>query len=409
MNNTKTFSIKDIASGIYDGPHATPPDSTDGPIFLSIDNVTDEGRLDLSEVKHISERDFPRWIKRVTPKKDDVVFSYEATLHKYAILPEGFHGCLGRRMALVRPNQEKVFPRFLHYYFLSRKWRSIIEANIISGATVNRIPIKKFPYFKVNIPALVSQKNIVDLVAPYDDLIDTNRRRIKLLEESARLLYREWFVYFKFPNHEKVKIVDSVPEGWKTSVVKDCISFISRGPSLDYISDGEDDGIPVLNQRCIRSGEIELDSVEYAKELSLRQQDLYLKEFDILINSMGEGTLGRVSRNLSIHYAMIIHNCITVVRVNENIINQTILFYRLSAAQTYLETMGLGSTGQTSLKKEVIERIKILIPPKELREQFDSIVKPIWLEVGSLKIQNQKLAQARDLLLPRLMSGAIEV
>jgi type I restriction enzyme S subunit len=193
------------------------------------------------------------------------------------------------------------------------------------------------------------------------------------------------------------------------STVKDCTSFISRGPTLDYISEGEDDGVPVLNQRCVRNGEIELDTIEYAKELSLRKKDLYLREFDIIVNSMGEGTLGRVSRNLSIKYPMIVHNCITVIRANEDIIEQTILFYRLSAAHTYLETVGLGSTGQTSLKKEIIERIKILIPKKELREQFESIVKPIWIEVGALKIQNQKLAQARDLLLPRLISGNIEV
>lgn len=107
MKHTNSFPIKDISIGIYDGPHATPPESTEGPIFLSIDNVTDEGRLDLSKVKLISERDFPKWTRRVTPKKDDIVFSYEATLHRYAILPDGFRGCLGRRMALVRPNQEE--------------------------------------------------------------------------------------------------------------------------------------------------------------------------------------------------------------------------------------------------------------------------------------------------------------
>jgi len=295
-------------------------------------------------------------------------------------------------------------PKFIYY-----KLQTLKLNRFKGGASVPTLNRNNLDNLLVQIPDIPIQEEIASTLSAYDNLIDTNRRRIQLLEEAARLLFREWFVYFRFPGYEKVKIVDGEPEGWKTSTVKDCISFISRGPSLDYISEGEDDGIPVLNQRCIRNGEIDLDSVEHAKEVSLKQQDLYLKKFDILINSMGKGTLGRVSRNLSINHPMIIHNCITVVRANENIFNQTILFYRLCAAQTYLETMGLGSTGQTSLKKEVIERIKILIPPEELRDRFNSIIKPIWIKVGALKIQNKKLTQARDLLLPRLMSGEIEV
>src|SRR3989344_1883484 len=291
MKQTNSFPIKDISIGIYDGPHATPPDSTEGPIFLSIDNVTDEGRLDLSEVKLISERDFPRWTRRVTPKKDDIVFSYEATLHRYAILPDGFCGCLGRRMALVRPNQEKVFPRFLHYYFLSRKWRSIIEANIISGATVDRIPIKKFPYFKVDIPALPVQENIAGLVTPYDDLIDINRRRIQLLEESARLLFREWFVYFRFPGHEKVEIVDGVPEGWKKEKINKLVTF-KRGVetgSNNYLETYESGSFPFFRVSDLvdRNPSIFVDE-QYAKSALLKKSDIVVS----LDGSVGIVSLG---------------------------------------------------------------------------------------------------------------------
>ena len=80
--------------GIYDGPHATPPEAESGPVFLGIKNVTAGGRLDLSDIRHVSEQDFPKWTLRVTPRENDVVFSYEATLHRYALIPEGFNGCL---------------------------------------------------------------------------------------------------------------------------------------------------------------------------------------------------------------------------------------------------------------------------------------------------------------------------
>jgi len=124
MSDLQTAPIKDFLLGIYDGPHATPKEADEGPIFLGIKNVTPEGRLDLTEIRHVSEQEFPKWTKRVSPQKDDVVFSYEATLHRYALIPEGFHGCLGRRMALVRPDQGKIIPRFLHYYFMSPAWKA---------------------------------------------------------------------------------------------------------------------------------------------------------------------------------------------------------------------------------------------------------------------------------------------
>ena len=98
--------IKDFCLGIYDGPHATPTESDEGPIFLGIKNITNDGRIDLTEVRHVSEEDFPKWTRRVTPLPGDVVFTYEATLHRYAVVPEGFRGCLGRRVALLRPDPE---------------------------------------------------------------------------------------------------------------------------------------------------------------------------------------------------------------------------------------------------------------------------------------------------------------
>lgn len=98
---TTIIPIKDICVGIYDGPHATPPAANSGGVFLGISNITKNGHLDLSNIKYISEEYLPKWTKRVTPQEGDIVFSYEATLNLYAIIPKNFYGCLGRRMALI--------------------------------------------------------------------------------------------------------------------------------------------------------------------------------------------------------------------------------------------------------------------------------------------------------------------
>ena len=234
--------IKEFAVGIYDGPHATPKPSDEGPIFLGIKNVTEDGRLDFSELRHVSEAEFPKWIRRIKPQRDDIVFSYEATLHRYARIPDGFEGCLGRRMALLRPDQDKVDPRFLHYYFLSPAWRAKMDAIKVTGATVDRIPLTIFPDTEVSLPGLENQFRIADVLSAYDDLIENNWRRIALLEEAARLLYREWFVHFRFPGHEHVKITDGLPVGWEQRVLGDVVEVVRDTVKP---SDFEDDDIHI--------------------------------------------------------------------------------------------------------------------------------------------------------------------
>lgn len=181
--------IKTICKGIYDGPHATPPESSSGAVFLGIPNFIN-GQLDLSNIRYISEQDLPKWTKRVTPQPNDIVFSYEATLNLYAIIPKGFWGCLGRRMALIRVDEKKADYKFLYYHFYSTAWRSVIQEHTVTGATVDRIPLVSFPDFLVELPDLPTQRRIASILSAYDDLIENNRRQIKLLEEAAQRLYR---------------------------------------------------------------------------------------------------------------------------------------------------------------------------------------------------------------------------
>lgn len=219
MLERQTIPIREVYAGMYDGPHATPKPSESGPIFLGIKNVGESGQLDLSYVRHISEEEYPRWIKRVKLRYGDIVFSYEATLNRYAMIPKGFRGCLGRRMALIRPDESKACGKFLYYYFFGQEWRNVIAQNTLIGSTVDRIPIAKLPDFPITVPPLPTQRKIAAILSAYDDLIENNLRRIKMLEEMAQNLYREWFVKFRFPGHQHARLTDSplgrIPEGWE--------------------------------------------------------------------------------------------------------------------------------------------------------------------------------------------------
>lgn len=373
-------AIKDICTGIYDGPHATPPLSDTGAIFLGISNFNN-GRLDFSDIRYISEDDLPKWTKRVIPQKNDIVFSYEATLNLYAIIPEGFRGCLGRRMALLRVDETKADYKFLYYYFYSDAWRATVNENIVLGATVDRIPLIKFPDFPVELPPLETQHRIADILSAYDDLIENNQKQIKLLEEAAQRLYKEWFVGLRFPGHENTKIVDGVPEGWSRGLLKELIS-VNYGK--DHKKAPDDGNIPVygsggLMRKCNKSlfsGE----AVLIPRKGSLNNI-MYVDETFWTVDTMFYATMKQP------------HTAIFV-------------YFFVKAFDMYSMNIGAAVPSMTT---KILDAMDVVIPDKETLEKFDKLTKTYFNKIKTLQGQNERLKIARDLLLAKLMSGEVEV
>lgn len=375
--------IKEIWKGFYDGPHATPPVSDCGGIFLGISNITPNGHIDLSDIKYISEQDLPKWTKRVVPQGGDIVFSYEATLNLYAIIPENFYGCLGRRMALIRVDENKISNKFLYYYFFSDEWRATIAENTIVGATVDRIPIAKFPEFPISLPPLKEQKRIADILSAYDDLIENNQKQIKLLEEAAQRLYKQWFIDLRYPGHETTKIVDGLPEGWKKGKVGDVAEF-KRGKVITkaQVADGN---IPV-----VAGG---LEPAYYHNTANTTAP---------VITVSGSGA-----------------NAGFVQLYNENVfasdcsfadVNTTPYVYfvysLLKDKKTELDSLQKGAA-QPHVYAKDINALATIIPTDEILKKYTKIVSPYFDKIKILKTQNKNLTQARDRLLPKLMNGEI--
>jgi len=366
--------IKDFALGIYDGPHATPKESSDGAIFLGIKNITDDGRLDFSEIRFVSEEEFPRWTRRVNPSPGDVVFTYEATLHRYAVIPDGFRGCLGRRVALIRPDPKKADSRFLLYYLLSHEWRKVVESYIITGATVDRIPLEKLPDFPAALPEIEVQKEIASVLSAYDDLIENNRRRIALLEESARLLYQEWFVRLRFPGHENTRIVDGVPEGWERVPLGECV-MLNYGKALKA-EDRVNGPFPV-----------------YGSSGVVGSHDNPLAQGPGIIVGR-KGNVGSVFWSSKDFYAID-----TVYYVDAETSNLYI-FYALKHMH-FIST----DVAVPGLNRDLAYSRPLLLPSKSTLMQFLETVSPMHKQMAKLEEIITKLKGARDLLLPRLMSG----
>jgi type I restriction enzyme S subunit len=179
-------AIKHAYEDLFDGPHATPKTSDTGPIFLGIKNIKEAGGLDLAAIRHISNEDFPAWTKRVLPKEGDIVFTYEATLNRYALIPKGFNGCLGRRLALIRPRNE--YRHFLYLHLFSDDWRNVIRKNTLSGVTVDRIPLTTLPEFPVLLPPVDIAATFEKLASPFFGLIQNLSDKCTNLRAQRDLL-----------------------------------------------------------------------------------------------------------------------------------------------------------------------------------------------------------------------------
>jgi type I restriction enzyme S subunit len=239
-----------------------------------------------------------------------------------------------------------------------------------------------FPEFEVLVPELQEQRQIADVLSAYDDLIATNQRRIALLENAARRLYREWFVHLRFPGHESVPVKDGVPEGWRAAPLERALA-LQRGfdlPSGDRVA-GD---IPVYASTGI-NGFHNVAKVKGPGVVTGRS-----------------GTLGMV------HYvSQDFWPLNTSLWVKEfRAVSPLIAYFILS--DLHLEQLNSGASVPT-LDRKVAHQLPILIPPAAVMDAFDMRVKPLFDQIHTLRANNETTARARDLLLPKLMSGQLDV
>ena len=172
--------IGEVVEGVYDGPHATPAEADEGPVFLGIKNLTGTG-LDLADIRHIAESDWAQWTRRVTPRAGDIVFSYEATLGFFALIPPELRCCLGRRLALIRPAASAGCAHFLFHQFVSAPFQRLLAKHTIQGATVDRIALKQFPSYPILNPPDALKAAFDDLAAPLWARIHQNQAQAQTL------------------------------------------------------------------------------------------------------------------------------------------------------------------------------------------------------------------------------------
>ena len=406
-----TVSLGYLCEGIYDGPHATPKKTSHGPIFLGISNLS-HGRLDLTEVEHLSEEDFIKWTHRVTPKAGDIVFSYETRLGEAVLIPDRLRCCLGRRMGLLRVNHKKADPRFLLYAYLAPEFQDIIRARTIHGSTVDRIPLIDLPDFPITIPPLPEQRVIAHILGTLDDKIELNHQMNKTLEEIGKTIFKHWLIDFEFPN-EKGKPYKSsggemtyneelgkdMPKDWLVKPLDEVADFSNGLAMQKYPAESENEFLPVIKIKELREG-----VTDSSDKASPNIPEAYVVvNGDVLFSWSGSlevviWTSGRGALNQHLF------------KVTSKDYPKWFYYYWLLQHLPEYRRIAEGkATTMGHIQRHHLKSSLVFVPDRTVLQTMDKILSPVVEKIIGVNIQSRNLSQMRDLLLPRLMSGKMRV
>lgn len=390
----------EFCEAVKDGTHDTPKQVEIGFKLVTAKNIRN-GKILENEAYNISEEDYIKINERSKVEKWDVLMSMIGNgLGRTAVVKVEPEYAI-KNLALFKIGDE-VKAKWLHYFLSSSEGQGIIF-NSLQGSGQPFISLNLLRRFPIPTPSYKIMKKIIEILSAYDDLIENNQKQIKLLEEAAQRLYKEWFVDLRFPGYETTPIIDGVPEGWKKSLVGECAVILRRGISPAYNENGK---YTVINQKCIRQTVVDFD--EARKQEKPYSEDLNLLDSDAVICSTGAGTLGRVGQIFGNYPKTTFDSHITLVRANE-MIGKQYLFHVLKSYQNYLMGMGKGSTNQLELSRNIIQELMIYVPTSKLKNQFESLIQPIHDKISLINKELKYLHEARDRLLPKLMNGELEV
>lgn len=313
----------------------------------------------------------------------------------------------------IRLNKKIAVPLFYYYYFISPQGNDSIQSLVMQVAAAG-IRGSELAKLRVPVPPLTVQKKIAAVLSTYDDLIENNLRRIKILEEMAQLIFREWFVHFRFPGHEKVKMVDSplgkIPEGWEVSTISSICTSLQDGDWIETKDQGGND-YRLLQVSNIGVGKfIETGNYRYISNDTFHR--LRCKEVvpgDILIARMPKPT-GRAWLVTKMPWRMITAVDVAIAKPNYERVLPQYLLHHLNSYEN-LELIEKHQTGTTRprISRSTLGSLQMLVPPINLQAYFNDFASLLYQLITCMHKRNTFLKETRDLLLPKLISGELDV
>jgi type I restriction enzyme S subunit len=378
--------LEEVCEQITDGKHGdceNQPDS--GFYFLSCKDVFD-GALHYEDARQITEADFIEAHRRTKFAPFDILITNSGTIGRMALVPDSEltrRTTFQKSVALLKPARAQVNPAFL-YYALQADIRRLIE--FAGGTAQKNLLLRDLRAFRIQVPPVRLQDRIASILSAYDDLIQNSRRRIRVLEEMAHVLYREWFVHFRFPGHENLPCVASpigdIPKGWEVGRLDDLL-VLQRGFDLPKLERAEGT-VPIYAATGVTG---------FHNEAKVKAPGVVTGR---------SGTIG------------------DVLYVQEDFwpLNTTLWVKQFPKAEPLyayyvLSTIDLkqfnSGAAVPTLNRNDIHKLDALIPPRDIQKRFQELAGTMFAQMRTLSLQVKTLTRARDLLLPRLLSGQINI
>lgn len=371
-----------------------------GAAFIRSKNVRNLS-FDRNDLAHISDKNAD-YLKGVEVKENDVLLNITGdSVARCCLVPNDvLPARVSQHVSIIRPDAS-IDSKYLAYYLVSPSMQNLMLGLAEgSGATRNALTKEDISEFKIPLPPLPIQRRIADILSAYDDLIENNQRQIKLLEEAAMRLYREWFVFMRFPGHESVRIEDGVPEGWKVIELSEAISF---NPKYELKENDCNIFVPMqaLNESCMILDDNKLESTNSKSGTKFRYGDTLLARITpslengktAFVSILGPDEIGVGSTEFIVMRSKLLN---------------PYLVYCIARSEWFrgiaIESM-IGSTGRQRVQSEILERVSFHLPPDQILLDFEKNVEPMFMRITQLSKQKHNLQKARDALLPRLMNG----
>ena len=376
--------LGDISKNIQTGPFGSQLHQSDYsecgiPVVMPKDLVG--GKISEESIARVDKTHVER-LCRHKIEVGDILYSRRGDVGRCAHVTKKEEGWLcGTGCLRVTIDSEKADSRFVFFQLQHPDTVGWVEKHAV-GATMLNLNTTILSSVPIRLPALEIQKRIADILSAYDDLIENNQKQIKLLEEAVQRLYKEWFVDLRFPGHENTKIVDGVPEGWSRTNINEILTF-HRGYDLTK-NEMKAGRYPVVGSTTVIG---------------------YHNEFKIKGPGIVTGRSGSLGKYQFIWDNFWPHN--TSLYISDY--KDHNIFFVYSLLQT-VDFASLNNGGAIpTLNRNVLSNIEVIEPEKKLQDMFAKIAEPQYQKIKKLEKQNDRLKTARDLLLPKLMSGEVEV
>ena len=405
MSEWKKVKLKDCCHSISDGDHLPPPKSNSGIPFVTIANIDATNHIDFGNTMFVPLEYYNNLNDIRKAKCNDILYSVVGSFGKPVLIKENIPFAFQRHIAILRPNNEIADSRFLYYVMLTRDF--FMQADTVAiGVAQRTISLTALRNMEVKLPSMETQYRIANILSRYDSLIENYQKQIKLLEESAQRLYKEWFIDLHFPGHENTKIVDGVPEGWELKSVTNnhlfdvakCRIALFNG-NKTYYATADVEGTYFCNSGV----KIEYDNKPSRAQI---QPSLYSVWFARMSNSFK--IVGFVEQNNNRREDAILSSGFAGF---ESHYERFGFLYCLISSQWFNDQKDRYATGatQVSITNEGLSRIRCLLPTTRLAEEFSLVTNKIIEETILYRENCTMLTEARDRLLPKLMSGEITV